>query len=75
MLHTPGHSPRHLSSRSSSANFDASIQNPTNSTQIMPKNHKGHPNPLDEDTYVTAIEKIIKRDFVPDISKPRDCLD
>ncbi|CAN6571467.1 unnamed protein product [Malus baccata var. baccata] len=75
MLLTPGHSPRHLSSPSPSANSDASVQNPTNSTQITPKNPKGHPKVLDEDTYVAAIEKIIERDFFPDISKLRDRLD
>ncbi|KAM1162151.1 hypothetical protein PS2_001186 [Malus domestica] len=75
MLLTPGHSPRHLSSPSPSANFDASIQNPTNSTQITPKNPKGHPQVLDEDTYVAAIKKIIEMDFFHNISKLRDRLD
>ena len=30
---------------------------------------------LDEDTYVAAIEKIIERDYFPDIPKLRDRLD
>ncbi|KAI9119251.1 hypothetical protein K1719_009926 [Acacia pycnantha] len=36
--------------------------------------HKNHAI-LDEDAYVAAIEKIIERDFFPDISKLRDRLD
>ncbi|KAM1053744.1 hypothetical protein ACFX2I_001156 [Malus domestica] len=75
MLLTPGHYPRHLSSPSPSANSDASIQNPTNSTQITPKNPKSHPQVLDKDTYVAPIEKIIEIDFFHDISKLRDRLD
>ncbi|PNX92225.1 protein DGCR14 [Trifolium pratense] len=34
-----------------------------------------HPPVLDEDTYAEALEKIIERDYFPDISKLRDRLD
>ncbi|KAF2292391.1 hypothetical protein GH714_021726 [Hevea brasiliensis] len=77
MLGSPGHSPRHLSSPSSSAS-----PNPQNAMQVSnsssirtPVNPKKRPIVLDEDTYVAAIEKIIERDFFPDISKLRDRLD
>ncbi|KAI5340130.1 PREDICTED: DGCR14 [Prunus dulcis] len=75
MLLTPGHSPRHLSSPSPSAISDSSVQTPRSSAQITSRNPRGHPTVLDEDTYVDAIEKIIERDFFPDISKLRDRLD
>ncbi|KAF7827379.1 protein DGCR14 [Senna tora] len=75
MLLSPGHSPRHLSSPSPSLS-EVSVPNPNDSTsavttKIPRKNHAV----LDEDTYVGAIEKIIERDFFPDISKLRDRLD
>ncbi|XP_059282156.1 uncharacterized protein LOC132035976 [Lycium ferocissimum] len=74
MLLSPGHSPRHLSTPSPSPS-----QNPNNSSTLQPlptTNNKRNSNKvLDEDTYVAAIEKIIERDFFPDIPKLRDRLD
>ncbi|KAJ9169957.1 hypothetical protein P3X46_018097 [Hevea brasiliensis] len=77
MLGSPGHSPRHLSSPSSSAspNPQNAIQVSNSSSIRTPVNPKKRPIVLDEDTYVAAIEKIIERDFFPDISKLRDRLD
>jgi len=78
MLQSPGHSPLHLSSPSPSPSIsEFSIQNPKNSSssvQHQKKNHR-HPTVLDEDTYAEALEKIIERDYFPDISKLRDRLD
>ncbi|KAG9145464.1 hypothetical protein Leryth_021454 [Lithospermum erythrorhizon] len=62
MLSSPGKSPRHLST--------PTPQNP-NPTSLPKKQSTV----LDEDTYVAAIEKIIERDFFPDIPKLRDRLD
>ncbi|XP_050208430.1 uncharacterized protein LOC126657728 [Mercurialis annua] len=74
MLLTPGHSPRHLESPSpsSSTNPETTLQVSNNST---PQNPRKRTRVLDEDAYVAAIEKIIERDFFPDISKLRDRLD
>ncbi|XP_062107228.1 uncharacterized protein LOC133818390 [Humulus lupulus] len=74
MLHSPGHSPRHISSPSPSSNSGPSTS--THSSSSTPSGSR--PNGervLDEDSYVAAIEKIIERDFFPDISKLRDRLD
>ncbi|XVF71771.1 hypothetical protein PTKIN_Ptkin12aG0065900 [Pterospermum kingtungense] len=80
MLLSPGHSPRHLSSPSPSPSPypDDSLQTPkasssSSSSSIAPSRKR--PRVLDEDSYVAAIEKIIERDFFPDISKLRDRLD
>lgn len=82
MLLSPGHSPRRLSSPSPSPSISETPvhQTPGSSNSITTTSHK---NPrkrssstvLDEDTYVAAIEKIIERDFFPDIPKLRDRLD
>lgn len=80
MLLSPGHSPRHLSTPSPSPSL--AEQNPnsnlhnnnSNSSSTVPTN-KRRSKVLDEDTYVAAIEKIIERDFFPDIPKLRDRLD
>lgn len=75
MLLSPGHSPRHVSSPSPSLS-QVSVQNPNDSSsEITPKIPRKNQAVLDEDTYVAAIEKIIERDFFPDISKLRDRLD
>lgn len=77
MLQSPGHSPLHLSSPSPSPSIsEFSIQNPKKSDSSVQhqKNHR-HPTVLDEDTYAEALEKIIERDYFPDISKLRDRLD
>jgi protein DGCR14 len=77
MLLSPGHSPRHLSSPSPYSNSENTLQISSNSSSInnTPINPSKHPTVLDEDTYVATIEKIIERDFFPDISKLRDRLD
>ncbi|OAY33020.1 splicing factor ESS-2 homolog [Manihot esculenta] len=77
MLSSPGHSPRHLSSPSPSASTSPqhALQISNTSSIRTPVNPRKRPTVLDEDTYVAAIEKIIERDFFPDISKLRDRLD
>ncbi|GMY09697.1 splicing factor ESS-2 homolog [Fagus crenata] len=76
MLLSPGHSPRHLSSPSPSTISDTAFQTPKKSNPITSGNpSRNNPKVLDEDSYVAAIEKIIERDFFPDISKLRDRLD
>ncbi|KAI8010481.1 hypothetical protein LOK49_LG06G01208 [Camellia lanceoleosa] len=72
MLSSPGHSPLHLSSPSPSPSLS---ENPNNSSSSSAKNPKNPPTVLDEDTYAASIEKIIERDFFPDIPKLRDRLD
>ncbi|KAJ9169956.1 hypothetical protein P3X46_018096 [Hevea brasiliensis] len=77
MLCSPGHSPRPLSSPSSSAspNRPNAFQVSNSPSIRTPANPRKRPTVLDEDTYVAAIEKIIERDFFPDILKLRDRLD
>lgn len=71
MLLSPGHSPRHISdetlviSESASPNPVPQNQNPRKRSSTV----------LDEDTYVAAIEKIVERDYFPDLPKLRDRLD
>ncbi|KAK6139295.1 hypothetical protein DH2020_026954 [Rehmannia glutinosa] len=82
MLLSPGHSPRHLSTPSPPLPFPP-IQTLTLILPLFlrqlpispPVSAARSPNVLDEDTYVAAIEKIIERDFFPDIPKLRDRLD
>ncbi|KAI4340990.1 hypothetical protein MLD38_025772 [Melastoma candidum] len=70
MLLSPGHSPRHLSSPA----LEVAPKPSTASPELPnPRNHR--PKVLDEDSYVAEIERIIERDFFPDISKLRDRLD
>ncbi|CAH9060555.1 unnamed protein product [Cuscuta europaea] len=87
MLLSPGHSPRHISTPSRSPSLNDQTPNPNSSAPIKkngsssslittnsaPRNCRNKV--LDEDTYVAAIEKIIERDFFPDIPKLRDRLD
>lgn len=73
MLQSPGHSPLHISSPSPSVSSQFSVQNPNDSGAA--RSHHKHPTVLDEDSYVEALEKIIERDYFPDISKLRDRLD
>ncbi|KAK1282353.1 hypothetical protein QJS10_CPB22g00011 [Acorus calamus] len=89
MLLSPGHSPRHISpSPSAASNTErdqrsasllpppASLALPAPpSSSVDRKRRRRHDEVLDEDTYVAAIEKIIERDFFPDIPKMRDRLD
>ncbi|KAK7299841.1 hypothetical protein RJT34_10669 [Clitoria ternatea] len=70
MLQSPGHSPLRLSSPSPSVS-EAPPQNPN----ALGASAQKHSTVLDEDTYVEALEKIIERDYFPDISKLRDRLD
>ncbi|KAM7503743.1 hypothetical protein LguiB_002647 [Lonicera macranthoides] len=76
MLLSPGHSPRQISSPSPSIS-EKPIENPNNSNRssTTPINPRKRPAVLDEDSYVAAIEKIIERDFFPDIPKLRDRFD
>ncbi|OVA16042.1 Nuclear protein DGCR14 [Macleaya cordata] len=71
MLLSPGHSPRNISSPSPIPSEKTLAIEPSKSFK-KPKNHNAV---LDEDTYVASIEKIIERDFFPDIPKLRDRLD
>ncbi|XP_047310681.1 splicing factor ESS-2 homolog [Impatiens glandulifera] len=75
MLLSPGNSPRHLSSPSPSVS-ERSIENPNRiSSTAAATPTRNQQTVLDEDTYVASIEKIIERDFFPDIPKLRDRLD
>ncbi|CAH8356418.1 unnamed protein product [Eruca vesicaria subsp. sativa] len=77
MFLSPGHSPRHLSSPSPSSNADDGLRSTprTSSSEITPRNPRKRMRVLDEDAYVEAIEKIIERDYFPDITKLKDRLD
>ncbi|KAL5994582.1 hypothetical protein ACLOJK_024635 [Asimina triloba] len=68
-LTLPSHSPRHISESSPEISYSA----PNGS----PRNPRKRPasTVLDEDTYVAAIEKIVERDFFPDLPKLRDRVD
>ncbi|PIN25334.1 Nuclear protein ES2 [Handroanthus impetiginosus] len=82
MLLSPGHSPRHLSTPSPAPsissdpnpNPDSSLVS-TSAPDLSTHKRRRSPTVLDEDSYVAAIEKIIERDFFPDIPKLRDRLD
>ncbi|KAJ4893131.1 DGCR14-related [Raphanus sativus] len=75
MFLSPGHSPRHLSSPSPSSCSDDGHRISSSSSKITPRNPRKRIRVLDEDAYVAAIEKIIERDYFPDIPKLRDRLD
>ncbi|XP_072998843.1 uncharacterized protein [Typha latifolia] len=77
MLLSPGHSPRQISPPNQTLTLDASpasggVAASSSSSGVSRKRRAAV---LDEDTYVAAIEKIIERDFFPDIPKLRDRLD
>jgi protein DGCR14 len=75
MLLSPGHSPRQISSPSPSISENPT-ENPNNSSiTVTPRNPRKRAAVLDEESYVAAIEKIVERDFFPDIPKLRDRLD
>ncbi|KAG9449404.1 hypothetical protein H6P81_009369 [Aristolochia fimbriata] len=71
MLQSPGHSPRLISL---SPSVESSIDVPVPASSSDRKVRKS-PAVLDEDAYVSAIEKIIERDYFPDIPKLRDRID
>ncbi|OIW16433.1 hypothetical protein TanjilG_19149 [Lupinus angustifolius] len=77
MLQSPGHSPLHLSSPSPSPSLTqiSQFHNPNPKSSSSSSSSRNHPTVLDEDSYVEALEKIIERDYFPDISKLRDRLD
>lgn len=53
----------------------ASTSDRVSGLSSFPKKRKSSQIPLDEDSYVAAIEKIIERDFFPDIPKLRNRLE
>lgn len=78
MFLSPGHSPRQISSPSPSSYSDDTLRSAprsSSSSEIIPRNPRKRMRVLDEDAYVEAIEKIIERDYFPDITKLRDRLD
>lgn len=81
MLLSPGHSPRHIAappalpSVASSEKTLAPEGGGAAGTGAVGNPNKRRRVVLDEDSYVAAIEKIIERDYFPDIPKLRDRLD
>ncbi|MQM16557.1 hypothetical protein Taro_049514 [Colocasia esculenta] len=81
MLLSPGHSPRHIAtpprpaSTSSSSDKALVVSEGAAAAGTLSNPRKRRPAVLDEDTYVAAIEKIIERDYFPDLPKLRDRLD
>ncbi|KAL3691780.1 hypothetical protein R1sor_005431 [Riccia sorocarpa] len=90
MLASPGHSPRHVlpspspspSVRSvgTDGGFRSSLLLASTSGKIasrppLPRKRKMEAISLDEDTYVAAVEKIIERDYFPDIPKLQNRLE
>ncbi|KAL8533897.1 hypothetical protein ACS0TY_010071 [Phlomoides rotata] len=82
MLLSPGNSPRHLSTPSPAPSLSSDANPNPNSAVVsastpdfVTRKRRRAAAVLDEDTYVAAIEKIIERDFFPDIPKLRDRLD
>ncbi|KAL2653004.1 hypothetical protein R1flu_021132 [Riccia fluitans] len=90
MLASPGHSPRHVlpspspfpSVRSvgTDVGLRSSLALATTSGRSLsrpplPRKRKMEATPLHEDTYVAAVEKIIERDYFPDIPKLQNRLE
>lgn len=82
MLLSPGHSPRQISTPPSSSSSlpvrtpSTADGAPSSSSEVAAGNpRKRRAAVLDEDTYVAAIERIVERDFFPDIPRLRDRLD
>uniref|UniRef100_A0A0D6QUF8 Nuclear protein DGCR14 n=1 Tax=Araucaria cunninghamii TaxID=56994 RepID=A0A0D6QUF8_ARACU len=83
MLSSPGNSPRHILPSPSpspaltpSSNKTLTLTDPSRVSIPGPlKKRKNSQTVLDEDSYVAAIEKIIERDYFPDIPKLHDRLE
>lgn len=79
MLASPGHSPRHISTPSSVVGDGSRSTLAASGKALMgpppPKRPRRSVAVLDEDSYVAAIEKIVERDFFPDIPKLQDRLE
>ena len=86
MLASPGQSPRHIIPPSPSPSADSrqgygplalasTSERSLDGSSFGKKRKKSSQVPLDEDTYVAAIEKIIERDFFPDIPKLQNRLE
>lgn len=76
MLASPGHSPRHVALLSSPAPSHGA-SGPSRSSTMGPPPPKRPRKPvvLDEDVYVSAIERIILRDYFPDLPKLQNRLE
>ncbi|KAG0563810.1 hypothetical protein KC19_8G060900 [Ceratodon purpureus] len=83
MLASPGKSPRHIvlvpspspstgASRSDGALATRSASDRGLEFFALPRKRKSAQVPLDEDSYVAAIEKIIERDYFPGVGELRD---
>uniref|UniRef100_A0A1D1YXA5 Protein DGCR14 n=1 Tax=Anthurium amnicola TaxID=1678845 RepID=A0A1D1YXA5_9ARAE len=75
MLLSPGHSPRHIATPPSAASPGQTLAPVPSAATPAGNPRKRRHVVLDEDTYVAAIERIIERDYFPDIPKLRDRLD
>lgn len=77
MLASPGHSPRQITLTPSQHGERAIVAGSGKTLMGPPLPKRPRPNlaVLDEDSYVAAIEKIVERDFFPDIPKLQDRLE